>query len=85
MNSYHQTITFTTERSMDSISYLGVLVSRNGRVFETDLFCKPTDIHQYLQKNSVTHGVSKMPFHKDRLLGLEAVYSDKTFRMRLEN
>ena len=51
ISSYHQKIKFTMEMSQDSISYLNVLVSRNGRVLETDLFCKSTDTHQYLQKS----------------------------------
>ena len=37
INSYHQTIKFTTEKSRDSVSYLDVLVSRKGRALETDL------------------------------------------------
>ena len=52
INSYHQTIKFTTEKSRDSVSYLDVSVSRNGRALETDLYCKPTDTQQYLQKSS---------------------------------
>ena len=52
MNSYHQKIKFTTEISKDSISYLDILISRNDRVLETDLYCKSTDTHQYLQKSS---------------------------------
>ena len=31
INSYHQTIKFTTEKSRDSVSYLDVLVSRKGQ------------------------------------------------------
>ena len=52
MNSYHQIIKLTTEISKDSISHLDVLVNRNGRVLETDLYCKSTDAHHYLQKSS---------------------------------
>ena len=52
MNRYHQTIKFTFESSRNSVSFLVVLVSRNGRVLGTDLFYKPTDTHQYLHKSS---------------------------------
>ena len=51
-NSYHQTIKFTTEKSRDSVSYLDVSACRQGRALETDLYCKSTDAHQYLQRNS---------------------------------
>ena len=52
INSYHQTIKFTTEKSRDSVSYLDVLVSRKGRALETDPYYKSTDTHRYLQRNS---------------------------------
>ena len=45
INSYHQTIKFTTEISKDSVGYLNVSVSRSGRALETDLYCKSIDIH----------------------------------------
>ena len=52
VNSYLHTIKFTTEKSRNSVSYLDVSVSRKGRALETDLYCKSTDTHHYLQKSS---------------------------------
>ena len=53
LNSSHETIKFTSEQSRDSISFLDVQVSvGEGGVLSTDLFCKPTDTHQYLHKRS---------------------------------
>ena len=53
LNSSHETIKFTSEQSRDSISFLDVQVSvGEGGVLATDLFCKPTDTHQYLHKKS---------------------------------
>ena len=53
LNSSHETIKFTSEQSRDSISFLDVQFSMGeGGIFTTDLFCKPTDTHQYLHKKS---------------------------------
>ena len=53
LNSSHDTIKFTEEHSRESISFLDVKVSvSEGGVLTTDLFCKPTDTHQYLHKKS---------------------------------
>ena len=51
LNSSHDTIRFTSEHSRDSKSFLDVPVTLSeGGVLSTDLFCKPTDTHQYLHK-----------------------------------
>ena len=53
LNSSHDTIKFTSKHSRDSISFLDVQVTLSeGGVLSTDLFCKPTDTHQYLHKRS---------------------------------
>ena len=53
LNSSHDTIKFTSKHSRDSISFLDVQVTLSeGGVLSTDLFCKPTDTHQYLHKMS---------------------------------
>ena len=59
INSYHPTIKFTKESSDISVSFLDVLVTRKEGVLETDLYCKPTDTHQYLQKTSCHPGYVK--------------------------
>ena len=57
MNSYHPNIRFTYEKSQDKINFLDMTVYKtNGRLL-TDLYCKPTDGHQYL------HSKSCHPFH----------------------
>ena len=85
MNSYHRTIKFTTEISKDSVSYLDVLVSRNGGVLETDLYCKSTDTHQYLQKGSCHPWHVKKTIPYGQALRIRRICSDeKKFRMRSE-
>ena len=85
MNSYHQTIKFTAEISKDSISYLDVLVSRNGRVLETDLYCKSTDTYQYLQKSSCHPWHVKKAIPYGQALRIRRICLDeKKFRRRSE-
>ena len=48
INRFHETIKFTSESSREGVSFLDVMVVRKGRALETDLYCKPTDTHQYL-------------------------------------
>ena len=53
MNSYHQTIKFTTEMSKANVSYLYVPMSRSRRVLDTDLLSKAKDtrFYAYMCKN----------------------------------
>ena len=86
MNRYHQTINFPFESYRNSVSFLDVLVSRNGHVLETDLFCKPTDTHQYLQRSSCHpwHIEKAIPY--GQALRLRRICSDEdVFRTRSEN
>ena len=39
-------------KSKKSINFLDVVVRINGDKFETDLYSKPTDCHQFLEFNS---------------------------------
>ena len=71
VNSYHQTIKSTTEKSRGSVSYLDAFVSRKGRALETDLYCKSTDTNQYLQRSSCHPWHVETQSHMDRLLELE--------------
>ena len=57
LNNIHPTIKFTSERSTTSIPFLDVNIQLNNGKIETDLFCKPTDKHQYLL-HSLSH-----PYH----------------------
>ncbi|XP_072037029.1 uncharacterized protein [Amphiura filiformis] len=53
LNSAHPTIKFTSERSKDHINFLDVSVSKHSDgTLQSDLYCKPTDMHQYLLPSS---------------------------------
>ena len=77
---------FTFESSRNSASFLDVLVSRNGGVLETDLFCKPTDTHQYLQRRFCQPWHNKKAIPYGQALRLRRICSDEDkFRTRSEN
>ena len=48
----HPSIKFTSERSTTSIPFLDVNIQLHNGKIETDLYCKPTDKHQYLLYSS---------------------------------
>ena len=86
MNRYHQTIKFTFVSSRNSVIFLDVLVSRNGRVLKTDLFCKPTDTHQYLQRRCCHPWHIKKAIPYGQALRLRRICSDEDkLRSRPEN
>ena len=52
LNSFHPNLKFTLERSEQKINFLDITVQLSNNKFVTDLYCKPTDCHQYLHYNS---------------------------------
>jgi hypothetical protein len=52
LNNSHPTIKFTMEALPTYISFLDTTVSLVDNKIETDLFCKPTDSHNYLLHSS---------------------------------
>ena len=85
LNSSHETIKFTSEQSRDSISFLDVQVSvREGGVLSTDLFCKPTDTHQYLHKKSCHPWHTKKAIPYGQALRFRRICSeDRQFQERV--
>ena len=57
LNNIHPTIKFTSEHSTTLTPYLDVNIQLENKKIETDVFCEPTDKHQYLLHSS-SH-----PFH----------------------
>ena len=52
INSFHEALKFASESSREGDSFLYVMEVRNGCALKTDLYYKPTDTHQYLQRAS---------------------------------
>ena len=48
VNTYHKTIKYTWDWSMEKLSYLDVLISIKDNKIRTDIYCKSTDTPQYL-------------------------------------
>ena len=52
MNNFDPNLKFTSEKSKKSVNFLDVTVSLINQHLETDLYCKSTDCHQFLDFNS---------------------------------
>ena len=52
LNNFHPSLKFTYETSREKVNFLDLSVSVKDNEFVTDLFCKPTDCHQYLEYSS---------------------------------
>ena len=53
LSTFHPNLKFTHKKSKTSVKFLDVVVRINGDKFETDLYSKPTDCHQFLEFNLV--------------------------------
>ena len=52
LNSCSPSIKFTAEFSRDSVNFLDTTITIQDRMLVSDLYCKPTDSHNYLQYTS---------------------------------
>ena len=65
LNSCHDTIKFTAEFSQSAVNFLDTTVHiNNDGSLHTDLYCKPTDAHNYLSYNSAhpEHTKKSLPY-----------------------
>ena len=73
LNNFHADSKFTHEKFKPSVHFLDVSVSIVDQKLETDLFCEPTDCHQFL------HFSSAHPLHNKK----STVYSKELLIKRL--
>ena len=52
LNSFHPNLKFTFDYSTKQVNFLDLIVSTQNNEFVTDLYCKPTDCHQFLHYDS---------------------------------
>ena len=78
LNSIHPSIKFTFKYSHDSIEFLDVQVSKEGKGIRTDLFVKETDTHQYLQFTSCHTFHTKRGIPYGQALQLRRIVLDDT-------
>ena len=84
-NSSHHTIKFTSEYSRETLNFLDVsIIVGEGGVLTTDLYCKPTDTHQYLHKKSCHPWHTKKAIPFSQALRIRRICSDENiFKSRL--
>lgn len=65
LNNLHPSITFTKSESETEMPFLDILVKKNENVLTTDLYCKATDTHNYLNFKSChpKHTKLNIPFN----------------------
>ena len=85
LNSFRKSIKFTWEFSTEGISFLDVKVIKVNGAFQTDVFSKPTDAHQYLNFKSchAPHIRKGIPY--SQALRLKRICSDENnLKIRLQ-
>ena len=76
INSLHPTIKFTMDDSATKINFLGVTVTKVGNKLETDLYCKPTDTHQYFHAQSNHSNVYKRSIAYEQVIRFKRICSN---------
>ena len=61
--------------SATEINFLGVTVTKVGNKLETDLYCKPTDTHQYLDAQSCHSNVHKGSTVYEQVVTFKIIFS----------
>ena len=76
LNSCHHSIKFTVETSTSQVNFLDttVKIDSNGKLY-TDLYCKPTDSHNYLLYDSAHPGHLKSSLPYSQLLRIRRICS----------
>ena len=77
LNKFHPNLKFTYEKSKEKINFLDVVIKiKEGRII-TDLYCKPTDGHQYLHYDSCHADYIKRSIIFSKTLQLKRICSGK--------
>lgn len=68
MNELNPDIKFTADESLNRISFLDIVLTKQDEVIMTDVYYKPTDTHQYLHFNSChpRHTKRAIPYNLSR-------------------
>lgn len=82
LNTLNESIQFTMEKSDKELPFLDLRIIKNGSCITTDLYCKPTDTHQYLDFRSChpSHTKRNIPFNLARRIC--TIITDKTLRSK---
>ena len=86
LNAFHPNLKFTHDKSKVFVNFLDFTVRINGEEFETDLYCKPTDCHQFPEFNSEHPIQNKKLIVYNQVLHIKRMCSKKVIlEKRLEN
>ena len=77
LNNFHPNLKFTYEKSKDNINFLDVAIKIKEGKLITDLYCKPTDGHQYLHYDSCHADHIKRSIIFSQTLRLKRICSEK--------
>ena len=86
LNKFHPNLKLTYEKPKEKINFLDVVIKfKDGRII-TDLYCKPTDGHQYLHYESCYADYIKRLIIFSQTLRLKRMYSEKNdLNVHVEN
>jgi hypothetical protein len=76
LNTCSPTIKFTMEHSTEEINFLDTTVKITDGVISTDLFCKPTDSHNYLMYSSAHSRACRNSISFSQFLRVRRICSD---------
>ena len=86
LNNFHPNVNFTPEKSKSSVNFWDVSVNIVDNKLETDLFCKPTDCHQFLHFNPANPFRNEKPVVYSQSLRIKRLCSAPlNFQKHLEN
>ena len=77
LNQAHPIIRFTADWSPDSVSFLDVTITLKDGEVQTDLYSKPTDMHQYLAVSSCYPRHCKQAIPYGQVLRLRRICSEE--------
>ena len=83
LNDCHHTIKFTLETSLETVNFLDIkIIKRVDGTLLTDLYCKPTDSHNYLLYSSEhpRHLLKGIPY--SQFLRVKRIFSEDTDFLR---
>ena len=78
LNNFHPNLKFTHEHFREEINFLDVTVRVNHGEFITNLYCKPTDSHQYLDFESCHPSHTKSSIIFSQSLRMRRICSKKS-------
>ena len=76
LSKFHPNLKFTYEKSKEKINFLDVVIKIEECKIITDLYCKPTDGHQYLHYDSCHADHIKKSIIFNQTLQLKRIFSD---------